>query len=135
MNSNDAAKLLGISRQRVHQLIHLGRIPAVRSGIAWDIDDEAVHARARNRPAAGKRLRPLPTGYVAAADVAREYEVSLGTVRNWIHSGRLKAERHGRVFIVPTDAIPDVTRPTRGRPRSVTASTASHSPQEARRSA
>lgn len=54
LTTTQAAERLGISRYRVHQLIKEGRLPAVRFGPVWQIDEEAVEA-VRGRPRAWKQ--------------------------------------------------------------------------------
>lgn len=49
VSATQAAELLGISRQRVHQLIAAGKLEAVRVGSGWLVDKASVEQRKRER--------------------------------------------------------------------------------------
>lgn len=57
MTTQEARERLGVSRQRVHALIHEGRIKAKRSAtrFAWDVDEASVE---EYRQAQAKEGRP-----------------------------------------------------------------------------
>src|SRR5947208_2435695 len=46
---DEAAGRLGLSRQRVHQLLHAGDLPARRVAGRWVVDDDAVDRFAESR--------------------------------------------------------------------------------------
>ena len=48
--ATQAAELLGLSRQRVHYLIKLGRIKATRYGHIWMVDSLRIAPRDSGRP-------------------------------------------------------------------------------------
>lgn len=65
LSVGEAAEVLGVSRQRLHQLIHAGQLDAARVGKNWVVDDEVLaDFQAARRP----RIRPM-SGRVARAMV------------------------------------------------------------------
>jgi len=66
----DASALLGVSSERVRQLVVAGDLPGVRFGNAWAVPRDAVAAR---RQVSNRRGRPLAAGraweVIAAGDV------------------------------------------------------------------
>jgi len=54
----DASAMLGVSPERVRQLVVAGDLPGVRFGTAWAVPKDAVVAR---RHQANRRGRPLST--------------------------------------------------------------------------
>jgi len=66
----DASVLLGVSSERVRQLVVAGDLPGVRFGNAWAVPRDSVHAR---RQVSNRRGRPLSARSVweqiAAGDV------------------------------------------------------------------
>ena len=50
LSATEAAKRLGLSRQRVHLLVQQGRIKAARIGHAWTITERALAEFAKTRP-------------------------------------------------------------------------------------
>ena len=53
---SEAAKILGVSVGRVHQLIKSGQLPAEQLAGIWLIDRGSVEARAASKPKPGRRL-------------------------------------------------------------------------------
>lgn len=49
LTTNAAAERLNITPRRIRQLIHAGRLPAVRHGITWSLDPDDVAAHTRQR--------------------------------------------------------------------------------------
>lgn len=48
--ATEAAKLLGLTRQRVHYLMKLGRIKAYRVGHIWIVESLRIAPRGPGRP-------------------------------------------------------------------------------------
>src|SRR5687768_7066685 len=55
----EASDLLGVSVERVRQLVVSGRLPGVRFGNVWVVPRGAVVARRHSRIHGGRPLRPL----------------------------------------------------------------------------
>lgn len=86
----DAAELLGVSSERVRQLVVAGDLPGVRFGNAWAVPRESVDARGmasnrRGRPLSAQRAwESIDSGEVDLSNVsryrnrgeARRYEMS-----------------------------------------------------------
>lgn len=84
-----AAELLGVSAERVRQLVIAGDLPGIRLGDAWAVPGKAVVAR---RHQTNRRGRPL--GARRAWEELRAGPVDLGAVSRYrnrasIHRGRL----------------------------------------------
>jgi len=82
----EAQKMLGIARQRMYQLIDLGRIPSKRVGKRRFVPIQAINARM----AAEARLNGE---CIAADEVADFFGVDVKTVREWHTQGHMKASR------------------------------------------
>ena len=83
----EASELLGVSSERVRQLVVSGRIPGVRFGNAWAVPRDAIIAR---RQLANRPGRPL--GPIAAWEAIVAGRVELSNVGRYAHRG--KAHRY-----------------------------------------
>lgn len=99
----EAARRLGVTPQRVHQLIRDGGLASHRVGNRVVVPLDAIEARLRHRPG---RWGDVPDGMLTFADAAERLGVSVTTVRAWIRSGKLAAVRldDGRV-VIPADKV------------------------------
>jgi len=88
----DASQLLGVSSERVRQLVVAGDLPGVRFGNAWAVPRDAVAAR---RQASNRRGRPLGEKRVWQAIVSGD--VDLSNVSRYRNSLPLKT-RSARSF-------------------------------------
>lgn len=66
----EAAAALGISRQRVHVLIHGGRLPATRVGHAWVIAERDLDGMQERKP--GRPRKGLAAPSVLEADAVAD---------------------------------------------------------------
>lgn len=105
---NEAARQLGVARQRVYQLVALGLLPATKHhGRVW-IPQAAVEARL-----AGE-FRLNSNQCLSPEEVAEFFGVNERTVREWNRTGLLKAQRiNNRLCFSPTEVI-DFTPPATG---------------------
>lgn len=88
---SEAARLLGVSRQRVHELVDLGRLRALRSARHVYIERASINERVKQDE--------LADAWLTTAQVASHFDVSLKTVRRWVSDGRLNAVApHGRAL-------------------------------------
>lgn len=78
----DASQLLGVSSERVRQLVVAGDLPGVRFGNAWAVPRDAVVAR---RQVSNRRGRPL--GERRAWDAIRSADVDLSNVSRYRNRG------------------------------------------------
>ena len=109
MSVPDAQKALAISRQRLYQLIAMGRVPSIKTddGRVW-IPITAVEKRV-----AGNR-RLGSNQCITTREVADFFGVDHRTVRDWFTQGRLKASKiNNRLCFAPADVIAFVP-PTEG---------------------
>ncbi|MGH2831714.1 MAG: helix-turn-helix domain-containing protein, partial [Solirubrobacteraceae bacterium] len=98
LSVREAAEHLGISPAAVRQQIAAGRLPAVKRGRSWWLDQRAVGRLARQRPGSGLPLSPamawavllLASGdEIAAEDVAgRDRYIS--RARAWLREHPLR---------------------------------------------
>lgn len=59
LSVTEAAEVLGVSRQRVVELIKLGLLDADRVGAHWILDEQSVRKRKEQSPKAGRpKSRP-----------------------------------------------------------------------------
>ena len=96
MTTAEAKDILGITVCRVWQLIHTGRLRAVKAGHRWDIDPRSVRdyqrTRGRGRPPGAGRVyggqdiearqanaRALRDRGISVADIAAHQQVSIQT--------------------------------------------------------
>lgn len=110
MTVPEAQEALGVSRQRVYQLIGWGRIPAEKVGRTYRIPRAAVELRR----AGNDRLESNQC--VTSQEVAEFFGVDVRTVRDWHIEGTLKARKiNNTLCFSPTDVITFVP-PTYGGP-------------------
>ena len=106
----ETQKALGISRQRVYQLINWGRLPGEKVGRTYRIPREAVELRM----AGEEKLKSSQC--VSTKEVAEFFGVDVRTVRDWHVAGFLKARKISNTLCFnPTDVISFVM-PTIGGP-------------------
>ncbi len=84
MALGDAAESLGVSRERVRQLVSGGSLPGIKFGNAWAIPRSAVLSRGMQR---GERGRPL--GPRQAWEQILAGSVDLGNVTRYSNRGSL----------------------------------------------
>lgn len=110
---NDAMILLGISRQRVYQLVGLRRLPSTKvAGRVW-IPMSAVEERL-----AGER-RLTSNQCVTTQEVADFFGVNERTIREWHAIGALKATTiNNQLCFAPTDVAAFVPPYSGGAGRS-----------------
>lgn len=96
----EATKALGVSRQRVYQLIGWGRLPAEKVGRTYRIPRAAVEMRM-----AGDELLNS-NQCVTSQEVAEFFGVDVRTVRDWHVDGSLKARKiNNQLCFNPADVI------------------------------
>ena len=77
---NDAAQVLGVSAERVRQLVVAGDLPGVRFGNAWAVPRSALVARQGQEP---RRGRPLGVRRAWEAIAAGDVDLDeVGKYRN-----------------------------------------------------
>lgn len=112
----DAAKELGISRQRLYQLVAMGRLDSKKIGRSLFIPRESLDARMAGR----HRLES--NDCATAREVAEFFGVDMSTVRSWLATGKLTATKiNNRLCFRPNDiiqfvppAVPGVDVSTKG---------------------
>jgi len=91
---------LGVSRQRIYQLIGWGRLPAEKVGRTYRIPRAAVELRM-----AGEE-RLASNQCVTSKEVAEFFGVDVRTVRDWHVAGTLKARKISNTLCFnPADVI------------------------------
>ena len=92
--------MLGITRQRLYQLVAMGRIDHKKVGRSVFIPRAAVE----DRIAGQQRLES--NDCVSAQEVADFFGVDLSTVRVWLADGKLRASKiQNRLCFKPVDVI------------------------------
>jgi excisionase family DNA binding protein len=110
MTVPEAQAALGVSRQRIYQLIGWGRLPAEKVGRTYRIPTAAVQLRA----AGDQRLKSNQC--ITSQEVADFFGVDVRTVRDWHIDGSLRAQKiNNTLCFSPTDVISFVP-PTYGGP-------------------
>jgi len=101
---------LGVSRQRVYQLIGWGRLPAEKVGRTYRIPTSAVQLRL----AGDERLKSSQC--VTSAEVADFFGVDVRTVRDWQIAGALKARKINNTLCFSPQDVVTFVPPTYGGP-------------------
>jgi len=110
MTVPEAQQALGVSRQRVYQLIGWGRLKATKVGATYRVDRSSVELR----NAGGARLNSSQC--VTSTEVADFFGVDVKTVRGWVDHGDLRARKiNNRLCFNPDDVVRFVP-PTYGGP-------------------
>jgi excisionase family DNA binding protein len=92
LSVNEAAERLGISRAAIRQQITAGRLPAVKRGRSWWLDERAVERNARQGALPGRPLSPrmawaiilLASGEAERAKRLVERERYASRMRAWL---------------------------------------------------
>lgn len=96
----EACRQLGVGRQRLYQLVEMGRLGAVRDGRRLWVLQESINARRAGR----SRLES--TQCITTQEVADFFGVDERTVREWYRMGQLHAHRiNNRLCFSPGDVI------------------------------
>lgn len=106
----EAQKALGVSRQRIYQLIGWGRLPAEKAGRTYRIPRSAVEMRM----AGDERLKSNQC--VTSQEVAEFFGVDVRTVRDWHVDGSLKAKKINNVLCFSPNDVITFIPPTYGGP-------------------
>jgi excisionase family DNA binding protein len=102
---------LGVSRQRVYQLIGWGRLPAEKVGRTYRIPRAAVELR----QAGDARLKSNQC--ITSQEVAEFFGVDVRTVRDWHIAGTLRARKiNNTLCFAPQDVITFVPPTYQGGP-------------------
>lgn len=106
----DAAKVLGVSRQRVHALFREGLLPGVVRYKHLYLDADAVRARAE-----ATTKQEAPEGKVTVNDIALVLGVAPATVRQYHKRGLLKGgvKENGRLLF-PANVLDGFVKPVVG---------------------
>jgi excisionase family DNA binding protein len=120
MKPVEAAVLMGVSRQRVHQLMKKGRLgyKVVPGGVLYRRVDITVDDIERWRTG-GRGDLPAPAGFMSVEEVAYIFGVSGTAVYRWVGDGLMAAERRGGRIWCRSSDVQSFTPPKRGRPRKV----------------
>lgn len=110
MTVPEVQQALGVSRQRIYQLIGWGRLPASKVGREYRIPRAAVELRM----AGDERLKSNQC--ITTQEVAEFFGVDARTVRDWHIDGSLRAQKiNNTLCFSPNDVIKFVM-PTVGGP-------------------
>jgi excisionase family DNA binding protein len=106
LSVSEAAERLGVSSQRVRQLIKDGRLSARRSSAGWFVSGQAVADRAESAPH-GRPARPR-TAWAVLDLLAAAVALSPGEVAGVSEASRVIADRRLRHYVLHLlSAIPD----------------------------
>lgn len=86
MTAREAAEMIGVSYQRVRQMLVDGTLEGVKRAKVWLIPRENVEALAAKRE---RGALTVPDGHVAASEMARRLDVSRERVRQILDEGRI----------------------------------------------
>jgi len=110
MTVPEAQEALGISRQRVYQLIGWGRLPAEKIGRNYRIPRGAVELRM-----AGEE-RKNSSQCITSQEVADFFGVDVRTVRDWHIYGAIKATKINNTLCFSPGDVISFKPPTYGGP-------------------
>jgi excisionase family DNA binding protein len=96
----EAAQQLGVSRQRVNQLIHQGKLTARKIGSSWVVEKSALVAKPPSR-----RPEPSSADYVSVQEAAWLLGVSRQRVNKLIQENKLEARRVGASWNIKLSAV------------------------------
>jgi len=128
ISTGEAAKILGISFARIHQLAASGKIEGTyhkknngKRG-RWTLSRKSVMERLEAQQAAeasikaGEHKPIAPSGYMTTRQVAEHFGVATETVRSWVRRGQLQTagtmpQRFGRDATVFANEVVDAFVP------------------------
>ena len=108
----EAAEVLGVSRQRIHQLVNERKLTGMRDRSFLYVRRDEVMALQATR---GKRAA-IPSGWMTKDQVADRFGVAPRTVNDWHLNGWLRGSLTASRLLFPVDAVEKFTPPPRGRP-------------------
>jgi len=113
MSAADAAIALGVSRQRIHQLVKERKLTGLRDRTYLFVPTAEVEALALKR-GSGK---VVPPGMLTKDDVAERFGVAPRTVNDWHLKGNLPGElAPSGLLVFKEEDVARFTPPLRGRP-------------------
>ena len=116
MTIEEAARVLGVSRQRIDVLRKRGTLPMIPGSSPFiEVQAEAVERRLAEQ-ANGFRSEPLPPGLLTVAEVAQRFGRSTSTVYGWIKRGALPSQRYNGRTVVTVEHVRSFKLPRPGRP-------------------
>ena len=110
------AKKLGISRIAVYQRIKSGKIPAVKAGRNYIIS--AQDSPSKPKPKSKKLLTNVKQ-FVSIPELAKQLGLSRVDVWQKVMSGKIKAEKIGRNYVVDSQSIYSDMKPSNIKPRKL----------------
>jgi|GEM_PF-1716873 len=113
MSAADAAVALGISRQRIHQLVKERRLTGLRDRTFLYVPVAEVEAMREQRA----RGRGVPPGMLTKDEVADRFGVAPRTVQDWYSNGSLPGVMApSRMLAFKAEDVEAFSPPRRGRP-------------------
>ena len=115
INSRQAATILGVSHQRVCQLLAMDRVKgAWKDGPYWRIPQQPEIV-----PSVPNRWAQMPKGYVHASQAAKELGVTSSMVRAYIRQGRIAGAvtmgKNKWIMPTPVQILPKTKKPRRSK--------------------
>jgi len=110
MTVPEAQEALGVSRQRIYQLINWGRLPGEKVGRTYRIPRAAVELRR----AGDERLKSNQC--ISSQEVADFFGVDVRTVRDWHVDGSLRARKINNTLCFSPQDVVTFVPPTYGGP-------------------
>lgn len=109
----EAAEALGVSAQRVRQLVRRGQLDCVRIGGARGVPHvtpESVRARIASKPRAGNPslgsdAPDMPEGYMAAGEAAAALGVDVSRISAMVADGQLDGGKFGGWYGVTRESV------------------------------
>lgn len=105
----DLAKQLGISRIAVYQRIKAGKIKATKAGRNYIISAQDIPSKPKTKK---KELLTDVKQYISVPELAKKLGVSRVDVWQKVMSGKIKAEKIGRNYVVDTQSIYSDMKPS-----------------------
>ena len=113
MTYGEAAEALGVSVQRVRQLVRRGQLDCVRIGGARGVPhvtSGSVRARVASKPRAGnpnlgREAPEMPEGYMTAGEAAAMLGVDVSRISALVADGQLVGEKFGGWYGVTRESV------------------------------
>lgn len=119
----DAAAELGVSRQRVHQLVVDGEMPGMMLGRYVLVPVKAVFQRSANPPKIGRPKMPKMPGWLPLTDAAEMMGVAANKVRYAARHGNIEALKMANGAWMISEAAAKAWTPVKPGPRRRTTRT------------
>ena len=89
----EAARKLHVSKETVYHWLKAGKLHGDLVGFAWQIREDVLKVFLQARSRQSTMATSAPARFFTPTDLARELQVTRGTVYSWLKAGKLRGHQ------------------------------------------